>query len=175
MTVGLPADLKKPRKQVDEEAWKPKEWLASDTYAEREAKYVRIEVQDKINAVGQKIKGIIEEAEQGGGDGRPPKIIVFSNFKDSFETLQTMMNHEGIRHTCAAATPVSHFDLRVAQSPLLSIAARPFWPGTSVAALAAGSHQYCTQSHVHAFLQAYNAAWCAGRCSRVATARRRAS
>ena len=95
MTVDLPECLKKPRKRQDEQrAMTQAEWEDTEQYKALAANYVPLLVTGKLDAVADKLHKILEEAENGS-DERPVKVILFSNFKDTFKRLEeTLKQHD---------------------------------------------------------------------------------
>ena len=98
MTVGEPAELKKPKKRAGEEPMDPAEW--AEIHAERLAKYLPLVVTGKIDAVITDMKAILEEAEEAGQE-RPVKIVIFSNFVEAFKRIEMELNREGLPFACA--------------------------------------------------------------------------
>ena len=97
MTVGEPAELKKPRQKAGEEAMDKEEWEMLK--AERLEKYLQVVITGKIDAVISDMKKILEEAEEAG-DERPVKIVIFSNFNDAFKRIEHQLVNEGLPWAC---------------------------------------------------------------------------
>ena len=98
VTVGEPAELKKPRKRAGEPELTPAEW--KEIKAERQEKYMILEVTSKINLMLEDIKQIMEDAE---AEEKPVKIIIYSNFDAAFGRVRNFLERASIAYSCAPA------------------------------------------------------------------------
>lgn len=102
MNVGIPFDMQKPRASRTQPKLNKKDWEASERYQEAAARYTEVKLTSKIDVVVDDMKQIVEEMKENG-EGRPAKIVIFSNFAESFKRIAEACDREAIVYGCGTS------------------------------------------------------------------------
>ena len=62
--------------------------------------YMAVQIFGKVQLIIDDVKGLLEKAQDGELE-QPPKVVIYSGFKDAFKALQERLRADNIRYACA--------------------------------------------------------------------------
>ena len=121
MTVDLPADMKTPRKPRNGDKLTKKQWEQTTEFRAAAAGYSKVVITGKTDAIVADLQQILATAEEEGHE-RPPKVVMFSTYTESFNRVRETLDRESIQFVYAAAqlAPVPGVTVPVQTCLLLS-------------------------------------------------------